>query len=153
MTHILTQEAFDTLSEFLYAVNIVLIDPPCAVGRIRRAGFEFLDALFDPVIHRYVGNQIFDGGKGSHGLYGDGLSGRKIAHTRHAHELGFSVDLGRTRAAFSRFAIPAHSQIVSALRLDLVNGIQDDHAFGNIGLVLAELAARGGRPPNIENRG
>src|SRR5437868_3362018 len=40
---ILTEKAFDALSEFLNTVDVRLPHPPCAVGRIRRARFELFD--------------------------------------------------------------------------------------------------------------
>ena len=90
-------------------------------------------------------------GKGLHGLDGDGLVERERIQARHAHELRHAVDFGRARAAFARFAVPAHGQIVGLFGLDMVDGVQHHHAFGDFGVVIAELAAGLVAAPNLES--
>jgi hypothetical protein len=50
------------------------------------------------------------------------------------------IDLGRTGTALAGLAIPAASQVVRVPGLDLVERIEDDHAFANLGRVIDEFA-------------
>ena len=70
-----------------------------------------------------------------------GSPGSNVAHARHAEQLRLAVDLGAARAAATRLAVPAHREIGLLLRLDLVDGVEDDHAGVGLDLVLLELAA------------
>ena len=49
-----------------------------------------------------------------------------------------AVDLGRARAALARLAVPAHGQVAGLLGLDLVHGVEHDHALRDLGRVVAE---------------
>src|SRR6185369_16015029 len=60
------------------------------------------------------------------------------------------VDLGRARAALARLAVPARRQIAGRLRLDLMDGVEDDHALGHLGLVVDELALLTRAAPNAK---
>ncbi len=79
-------------------------------------------------------------GKAFIGSIDDRLAKIQIAQSGHAHQFRHAVDFCRTRSAFSRFAIPANGQIVGTLGLNLMDGIQHDHAFGDVGFVLLEFA-------------
>src|SRR5258706_636265 len=76
---ILTEKAFDALSEFLNTVNVRLPHPPCAVGRIRRAGFELFDLFFLLEIPRDVGDEVAQRRKCAHWLDGPRLRQIEIA--------------------------------------------------------------------------
>src|SRR6185436_8351411 len=65
---------------------------------------------------------------------------------------GSAVHLGRARSAFSRLAVPADGEIVGLLRLNLVHGVEHDHAFRHIGVVVFERAALRIAPPDPERR-
>src|SRR5690349_1413959 len=51
VAYILTKEALDALPEFLHAIDVALIDPPCPIRSIRRPGPELLDLLFHPIVY------------------------------------------------------------------------------------------------------
>ena len=61
--------------------------------------------------------------------------------SRHAHQFGHAVYFRRTGAAFARLTIPAAGQIVRLRTLNIMNGIEHDHAFGNFGRVIAKPPA------------
>jgi hypothetical protein len=138
VANVLAKEAFNALSEFLNAVHVALRHTPCTIRRVGRTRPEFLYSFFYAIVYRHVGNQVADYREGFHRLQRDWLSFRHIAHARHTHELGQSVDLGRAGSAFSGFAVPTDGEIRSLLRLDLVDGIQHDHPFRDFSVVLSE---------------
>ena len=55
---ILAKKTLDAFPEFLHAIDVLLRHPPRAVGRVRRARFEFLDPLFHREIPRNIRDQI-----------------------------------------------------------------------------------------------
>src|SRR5262249_35214177 len=59
----------------------------------------------------------------------------------------------RARSALAGFAVPADGEIVRLLRLDLMHGVEDDHAFRDLGRVVTELAAAAVAAPDPEGRG
>ena len=84
----------------------------------------------------------FDRRKRTHRLDRDGLVERDRVEPRHAHQLWHAVDLGRARAAFSGLAVPAAGEIAGRFGLYLMHGVEHDHAFGDLGLVIDHLTAR-----------
>ncbi len=48
---------------------------------------------------------------------------------------GMPLILGRAGAALAGLAVPAAGQIIGVLSLNLVHGIEDDHAFGDTSVV------------------
>ena len=54
---------------------------------------------------------------------------------------GHAVDFRRARAALAGLAIPAAREVVRLLRLDFVDDIEHDHAFGDFRGVIHEFAA------------
>jgi hypothetical protein len=64
-----------------------------------------------------------------------------LIEPRHAHQHRLAVDLRRARAAFAGFAVPSAGEVVGGLGLNLMNRVKDDHAFGDFGGVVFELAA------------
>jgi hypothetical protein len=50
VTHILTEEALDALTEFLDPVDVPLVHPPGAIRCVGRAGRKRFDLLLDPVV-------------------------------------------------------------------------------------------------------
>ena len=55
---VLAEEALDALAEFLHAIDVGLLHPPRAVGRVGLARLERLDALLDLEVPRDVGDEI-----------------------------------------------------------------------------------------------
>ncbi len=53
---ILAKKTFDAFPEFLHTIDILLLHPPCAVGRIGRAWLELLDLFLHAKIPGDVGN-------------------------------------------------------------------------------------------------
>ena len=54
---------------------------------------------------------------------------------------GHAVDFRRAGAALAGLAIPAAGEVVGLRRLDLVDGVEHDHAFGDFRGVIHELPA------------
>ena len=135
---ILAKKTLDAFPEFLHAIDVVLRHPPGAIGASGGARLEFLDLFLHPKIPRNIGDQILHERERLHRLDRDRLVERQIAQPRHAHQLRHAVDFRGTGAAFARFAVPAAGQVVRLLRLDVVNGIEHDHAFGNFRRVILE---------------
>jgi hypothetical protein len=151
---VLAQETFDAFAKFLDAVDIFLSHAPTAVGRVGLARLKFRDALLDRVIPGNVGDQIFEMREGVHGFDGDGLIEGQRVQASHAHEFRHAIYFRGAGTTFSGFAIPADGHIAGLLGLDLVDGVEDHHAFGDgRGVILksaltfltAEDAKRGSR--------
>ena len=66
---------------------------------------------------------------------------------------GHAVYFGRTGAAFPRLTIPSTRQVIRLRSLNLINGVEHNHAFGNFGLVLLETAATRVAAPDFESCG
>ena len=133
---ILTQKALDALSEFLDVIDVFLFHAPCSVLCVWGPRCERLHPLFHVEVPGYVGNQVFDKWEGAHWFYRYRLVWRQIAHARHAHQFGIAVDFGGTGATFSRLAVPSNRQVICLFGLDAVDGIEDYHAFGDVGFVI-----------------
>ena len=69
-------------------------------------------------------------GKARIGSTVTGSSSGRSVEPRHAHQARHAVDLGRARAALAGLAVPAHGEVVGLLGLDLVDGVEHDHALG-----------------------
>ncbi len=141
VTDVLAQEALDALPKLLHAIHVALVDSPCPVGRIRRPRREALNLRLHAVIPGDVRHEIAHVRKRTHGFHRHGLVVRQLVQASHAHELGLPIDLCRARAALARLAIPAHREIVCLLRLDLMHGVENDHAFIRLGDVVVQRAA------------
>src|SRR4051812_4305895 len=113
VTDILAKEALDAFAEFLNAINVRLRHSPRAIRRIRRAWFEFLDPLLHPEIPRHICRQIALDWESFDRLNRDRLCRVDVAQPRHTHQPWDAVNLGRTRSALPRFAIPAAGKVVS----------------------------------------
>ena len=114
--------------------------PPGAVRRVGRARLELLDPLLDAEVPRDVGDQVLDRRERAHRLDGDRLVQVQLAQPRHAHQPRLAVDLRRARAALAGLAVPAHREVGRLLGLDLVHGVEHDHAFGHLGVEGLERA-------------
>src|SRR5688500_17504509 len=152
MTDVLAQEALDALPEFLHAIDVLLLHPPRAVRRIGFPRRELPDLLLDLEVPRHVGHEVANVRECAHRLHCDRLVGRQLIHPGHAHQARLTVDLGRAGATLPRLAVPAHGEVTGTLRLDLVHGVEDHHAFGDVSLVIGELPFAAGTPPDLEGR-
>src|SRR5690606_37725968 len=63
-----------------------------------------------------------------------------------------AVDLRRAGSALAGLAVPTARQIGSLLRLDPVDRIEHDHAFGHLGPVVLEAPFAADRAPDAECR-
>src|SRR5918998_5546226 len=133
---VLAHKALDALLRLVETLDILLVHRE---GRLL-AGLERLDALRDLVVPRDVGDQVLYDGEGPHGTYVY-LSPFVLLDARLAQQLGPAVDLGATRAAVGRLAVPAHRKIGSLLCLDREYCVEYDHALDQRYLVLDLLAA------------
>src|ERR687898_2397694 len=133
---VLAHKALDALLRLVEALDILL------VHRERRllAGLERLDALRDLIVPGDVGDQVLYDGEGTHGTYVY-LSPIVLLDASLAKQLGAAVDLGATRAAVGRLAVPAHRKIGGLLGLYRQHGVEHDHALNKRYLVLDLLAA------------
>src|SRR5918994_4593996 len=152
VAHVLAQETFDALPEFLDAVNVALIHAPVAVGVLGPPWRERLDLLLHLVVPGDVGDEIADGRKGAHRLDGDRFVERQGVQPCHAHEPRLSVDLRRARSALAGLAVPAAGQVWRLGRLDAVDGVEDDHPLRHVGRVV-HVAAVGARAAPDPERG
>ena len=96
VTGVDTQETLDALTEVLDTVGFHLIELPIH-------GFGAVDggnALGNIVVPAHIGHQVLDVRERLHRADFDGLAGRgfsdHVAHPRHAHQAGATVDLSRT---------------------------------------------------------
>jgi hypothetical protein len=120
---ILTEIALDALSKLLHAIDVLLGNPPCAIGCVRRPRLELWDELLDPVIPRYVRDQVPHVWKCLHGFDSYGPIQWERVQPRHAHQFRHTIDFGRARAAFPRLAVPADRKIAGLFRLYLMHGV------------------------------
>src|SRR5262249_31970138 len=76
----------------------------------------------------------------------------EVVEPGHAHEARHAVDLGGAGAALAGLAVPARGQVGRALGLDLVHGVEDDHAGADVGGVVLEAARAALAAPDAEGR-
>ena len=107
----------------------------------RRPRLECRNFLVDLVVPGNVGNQVFNYRESFHWIHDDGLIQRQRIHARLAHQARPSVHFRGARAALGGLAIPAHGQIGRLVRLNGMDGVQDDHARRERHLVIDRLAA------------
>src|SRR5713101_2968362 len=160
VAHILAEKAFDAFSKLLDAVDIELGDFPLHP----LAGFESRDFAVDTVVPGNVGDKVFDSGKGFHGEDGDGLVLREIVHARFASQARAAIDFRGAGAALPCFAVPTDGEIGSAVPLNVMEGVEDNHArrdgdgvvHGLSGVRITTENAQGGfvheGPPFCERR-
>ena len=141
VTDVLAQEALDAFAELLRPLDLVLIHPPRAVGRVGLARLEGRNALVDLVVPRHVRHEVLDHRERFHRRHRDRLVRRVVGHPRHAHQLRPAVDLGGAGAALPCLAVPAHRQIGRLLGLDGVHGIEHDHPLSRGDLVVVKRTA------------
>ena len=116
-------------------------------------GLNFLIFFFTRKFQETSVIKIFDQGKGLHRLDRHRFVQRQIAQARHAHQFRHAVHFRRARSAFARLAVPSTGEVVRLLRLDVMHGIEHDHAFGDFGRVIAKLAAACVAAPDSESGG
>src|SRR2546428_12818524 len=75
----------------------------------------------------------------------------ELADPRFAHEGGPAVDPSTARAAFGGFAVKATGEVVREVRLDVVDGVEHDHAFQCRNLEALLLAAIGVSAEDLED--
>jgi len=150
VANILAKKTFDAFAKLLDAIDVGLQHPPCPIGRVRWPRLERFNFLLDRKIPRNVRDEIFQDRKRFDWFDRHRLVDRQVAHARHAHELRHAVHFGRTRSALSGFAIPSARQIRCLGPLDIMNGIEHDHAFGNVGRIIAEFSPARVTAPDFE---
>jgi hypothetical protein len=150
VTNILAKKTFNALSKFLNPIDVALSHPPRAIRGIRRSWFEFFDFLLHPIVDGHIGYEVPDHWKCLHRMNGYRLVRWHITHARHAHQLWAAIDFGGTGTALTGFTIPAYSHVIGLLGLNLVDGIQHDHSFGNISFVFLKLSSVSMRTPDFK---
>ncbi len=150
VAHVLAQEALDALAEFLNAIGIFLSHSPGPVRSVGLSRLKRLDPHLHLVVPRHVRHQILDARERLHRLDDDGGIGGQVVEARHAHEFGHAVDLGGTRPALSGLAVPPAREVRRLRRLDLMNGIKDDHPLAHLGGVVLELTGGVVASPDTE---
>ena len=93
VTNILAKKALNAFSEFLHPVYVDLRHSPGSIRRVGRTGLKLFDALLDPVVYRYIGDQVFDNRESFHGLNAYGFTLWHVTHAGHAHEFWVSINL------------------------------------------------------------
>src|SRR6202171_2450041 len=66
------------------------------------------------------------------------LLAAELVSARFAHEPRPAIDLSAARTALGGFAVPSAGEVVREVRLDVMDGVEDDHAFqrGPLGALL-----------------
>src|SRR6266542_1702538 len=123
---VLAQEALDALAVLLDSLDVALLPPPLLLRRVR-GRLEGRDPPVHLVVPRDVRDQVADERECPHRLDRDRVVRLEVGQPRLACERGPSVDLGAARAALRRLAVPADRQVRREVRLDPVEGVQDDH--------------------------
>lgn len=152
MADILAEKTLDAFAELLDAVHIFLAHAPRAIGGIRRPRAEGSNPLFHLVVPGNIRDEVLHMGEGLHRFDDDRFAGGKVAEPGHAHEPRHAVDLGGAGPAFARFAIPAAGQVRRLRRLNLVDGIQNDHPFPDFHGIIPELALPPFSAPDAKQR-
>jgi hypothetical protein len=139
VAYVLAEEAFDTLTEFLDAVDIELGDFPVRVG----ARLESGNLLVDGVIPGDVRDEILDSRKRLHRHDGDGLIHGQRVHAGFAGQARAAVDFGGAGAALRGFAIPTDGEIGREMALNVMKRVENNHARSDGDFVVDGLAAGG----------
>jgi hypothetical protein len=137
VAYILAKKTLDALSKFLHAIHVELRDFPGDT----RPRFECRDFAVDTIVPGNVGDKVFDFGKAFHREDGDGLVLREIIHARLAGETRTSVDFRGAGAALPCFAIPAYGKVGGQMPLDVMERIENDHAWRDGNAVVHCLSA------------
>ena len=153
VANILAKETLDAFPEFLHSIDVFLRHSPGPIRGVGRARLESLDFLFHQEIPRNVRDQILHQRECFYRLDRDRFVERQVAQTGHAHEFRHSVHFRGTGTAFPGLAIPSTSQVVRLFRLNIVHGIEHNHALGYVGRVIVKLSAVCIAAPNLESRG
>ena len=106
----------------------------------------------DAEVPRDVGHEIPDQRERLHRLDRDRRREVERVEPRHAHQPRLAVDLRRAGAALAGLAVPAHREIVGLLGLDAVHRVEHDHAFADLGRVVAERPLLPIAAPDSERR-
>src|SRR5215207_3462288 len=132
---VLAHEALDALLRFVETLDILLVH---GEGRLL-AGLERLDGLGDLVVPGDVRDEVLYNGKGPHGadVY---LFPIVLIDALLAQQFGTAVDLGATRAAVGRLAVPAYRKIRGLPGLYREHGVENDHTLDQRYLVVDLLA-------------
>jgi len=143
VTNVLTEKAFDALAKLLDAIDVQLRDSPFH----SLTGFEGRDFAVDTIVPGNVGNKVFNARERFHGQDGDGFVLREIVHARFAGQSRTAVDFRRARAALPRFTVPTDGEIGSEVFLNVMKGVENDHAGSDRdaivnGLPAARIAAK-----------
>src|SRR5262249_9560147 len=69
VAHVMAQETFDALAEFLDAIDILLRHAPGTIGRVRRVWPEFPNAFLHAEVPGDIGDQVLDGRERAHRLH------------------------------------------------------------------------------------
>ena len=152
VAHVLTEKALDALAKLLHALDVGLLDAPCAIGCVGWAGLELLDRLLGPEIPRDIRDQIAYDRKRMHRLNDDRHIQIDVTEPGHAHEPGHAVDFGRARSTLAGLAVPSHREVGCLLRLNAVHRVQNNHALLDGCCVILECAARGVSAPDAKCR-
>ena len=148
---VLAQEALDALPEFLDAIDVALRHPPGAVGASGGRGLNFLMPFLTRKFHDTSVTRSLISGNARIGSTVTGSCRFDLAQARHAHQPRLAVDLRRARAALAGLAVPAHGQVRRLLGLDLVHGVEHDHAVGHLGVEVWNVPSPSGCVRQILN--
>src|SRR5439155_141343 len=137
VANVLAQEALDALAKFLDAIHLALIHLPLNIWSRREGRNLFVNAI----VPRNIGNKILEHRKALHRLYGNWLVNRQRIESGLTSQPRVAVDFRRARTALAGFTIPAHSQVGRVVRLNVMQRIEYNHAWGNRHFVFDKFAA------------
>ena len=138
---VLAKKAFDAFAEFLHTIDVLLLHPPCAVGRIGRSRLKRFDFFLNAKVPRDVCDQVFQNWKRFHRLDCHRFVQRKLAESRHTHQFWHPIDFRRAGAALASLAIPAAGKVLACVALNMMNRVEYNHSLGNLGRVITKFAA------------
>src|SRR5438093_7247465 len=147
---VLAKKAFDAFTEFLHTIDVLLLHPPCAVGRIGASRLKWFDFLLYAKVPGDICDQVFQNWKSFHRLYCHRFLQWKLAESSHAHQFWDSVDFCRAGAALAGLTIPAARQVRCLRALNIMDRVEHHHALGNFRGVITKFAARCVPAPDFE---
>ena len=138
---VLAQKALDALAEFLDAVDIVLLQSVQVPSEHRASRLNGLMCFLTREFDRHVGNESGSAERPA-SAPGEGRIRVTFVQPRHAHEARLAVDLAEQEPHLPALQFQRHRQVVGLRRLDLMDGVEDDHAGRDRRGVIDEFAAR-----------
>src|SRR4030065_1250731 len=122
VTNTLAQKTFDTFSELLDPVNILLLHSPGSVW-FRWLRSKRRNGFVNFIIPGDICDQILDNRKGLHRLHCNRIAFGEFIDSGHTHQFWKPIYFSTATATSTGFAVPTTSQIWGLGSLKLMNSI------------------------------